>query len=123
VPASGILDLIPLDRPAVLELVCASVSQNSATQDSAKLEVLNGEGRTVISRRAIYAASPAVAPTYDVVFSGAPESSSGAAAAAVVDGTHVPIPRLVVLPGETVRLTFASDMSVSGVVVTWRDLD
>jgi len=120
VPASGVLDLIPLDRPMVLAAVCALVAA-SAAPDSAKLEVLNGEGNPVFSASAFVYASPA-AP-FAIQF--APGIDNNLVQAFAVPGplgAQIP-PALVVLPGETVRLSFASGMVFSSVVVTWRELE
>jgi len=117
VPASGILDLIPVDRPMVLVSVCAHITDNGAAP-SALLEVLNGEGQPVLSS---FCLNGAFAPPYDAQWHTAAEANPIIAAAESFPMAGRLPEDLVVIPGETVRLTFASDMVFSGVVVTWRE--
>jgi len=117
VPAGGVLDLIPLDQPMILEGVCAEILTNGAA-NTAALEVLNGESSTLFCSTCLN--GTVAAPSF-VQWNPAEQGNL-----VIGIGTAFPmgaaLPRdLVVLPGETVRLTFAADMVMGGVVVTWRE--
>jgi len=120
VPSSGILDLIPLDRPAILESICASL-ETDGTANAASLRILDGSGGVVFGADVVIVS---VATPTIIQFLSATDAGN----INTIGNTSIPmaalIPRdLVVLVGEKVRLTFADDMVFSGVVVTWRDLE